>query len=160
MKAMIIAIVVAVLLTWYAVSGRDWLKSKPWPWVQRFFAWIEPIEIKLFKKSQTILFARLKIVSGLILTGLTQAGTINLSPFMPLVPDEYQFYVNVAVNSLPIALSVMGWIDELLRNKTTAPLELVAIAEKDKTPEVEEAIAMADQTKTEAVEAVAQATAA
>jgi hypothetical protein len=158
MKTLIILAVITALLLWYALQGRDWLKKKSW--AQGFFATIEPIEIALFKKSQTILFARLKIVSGLALTALTQAGTINLSPFMPLVPDEYQAYVNIAVNCLPVALSIMGWFDEMLRNKTTSPLVLVAIAEKDKTPEVKEAIAMADATKVEAVAAVVDAKAA
>jgi hypothetical protein len=158
MKMLIISIAIVALLTWYALWGRDWLKSKSW--AQGFFAWIEPIEIRLFKKSQTILFARLKIVSGLVLMGLSQAGEINLTPFMPFVPEQYQAYVNIAVNCLPLLLSLMGWIDEQLRNKTTAPLELVAIAEKDQTPVVKEAIAMADATKTEAVAAVAEAKAA
>lgn len=158
MKLVIISSILVALIIWYALQGRDWLKSKPW--AAGFFAWIEPIEIALFKKSQTILFARLKIVSGLILTMLTQAGTINLTPFMPFVPEQYQAYVNVAVNCLPLALSLMGWIDEALRNKTTQPLELVAVAEKDVTPAVKEAIAMADATKTEAVAAVVEAKAA
>jgi hypothetical protein len=160
MKLAIILVPVAILLTWYALWGRDWLKSKPW--AQGFFAWIEPIEIKLFKKSQTILFARLKIVSGLILTMLTQAGTINLTPLMPFVPEQYQAYVNVAVNCLPLALSLMGWIDEALRNKTTAPLEIVALSDKAvaDSPKLAEAVAMADQTKTEAVAAVVEAKAA
>lgn len=155
MKLAIILIPVAILLTWYALWGRDWLKSKSW--AQPFFAWVEPIEIALFKKSQTILFARLKMVSGVILMLLSQAGTIDLSPFMPFVPDAYAPYVHAAVNLMPLTLTVMGWIDEALRNKTTQPIELVAVAEKDKTPEVKEAIAMADQTKTDAVAAVVEA---
>lgn len=155
MTLAIILILVALLLTWYALWGRDWLKSKPW--AAGFYAWVEPYEIFLFKKSQTILFARLKIVSGLILMGLTQAGTINLSPFMPLVPEQYQFYVNVAVNSLPIALSVMGWFDEQLRNKTTLPIEVVAVAEKDVTPKVAAAVMLLEDVKVEAVQAAVEA---
>jgi hypothetical protein len=160
MQLLIISAILVALIVWYAVQGRDWLKSKPW--AAGFFAWIEPIEIRLFKKSQTILFARLKIVSGLILTMLTQAGTINLTPLMPFVPDQYQAYVNVAVNCMPLALSLMGWIDEALRNKTTAPLALVALSDQAvaDSPKLAEAVAMADQTKTEAVAAVVEAKAA
>jgi DMSO/TMAO reductase YedYZ molybdopterin-dependent catalytic subunit len=93
------------------------------------------------------------MVSGIILMLLTQAGTIDLTPFMPFVPEAYTPYVHVAVNMLPLVLSVMGWIDEQLRNKTTAPIELVAIPDKvvAENPRVAEAVAMADQTKTEAV---------
>lgn len=158
MTLAIILILLAVLLIWYAISGRDWLKSKPW--AQPFFGWIEPIEIKLFKKSQTILFARLKIVSGLILTGLTQAGAIDLTPFMPFVPEQYQAYVNIAVNSLPMALTLMGWIDEQLRNKTTLPIEVVAVAEKDVTPKVAAAVMLLEDVKVEAVQAAVEAKAA
>lgn len=164
MTTLIILSLITALLLWYALQGRDWLKSKPW--AQPFFAWVEPIEIVLFKKSQTILFARLKIVSGLILMGLTQAGKIDLTPFMPLVPEQYQFYVNTAVNSLPAVLSLMGWFDELLRNKTTKPLELVAVPDKvvAESPALQDVIAKADDAKIEAVavtaEAVAEAKAA
>lgn len=151
MKILIILSIITALLLWYALQGRDWLKSKPW--AQPFFAWVEPIEIVLFKKSQTILFARLKMVTGLLLTYLTQVGTIDLSPWMPLVPEKYQTYVDAAVKSVPLVLTLVGWADELLRNKTTAPLVLVAVPDKvvAENPKVAEAMAMADQTKTEAV---------
>jgi len=152
-----LALFVAVLL-WYAIQGRDWLKTKPW--AEGFFAWIEPIEIVLFKKSPTILFARLKIVTGLALTALTQVGAINLTPIMPFVPEKYQSWVNFAINSIPLAISLIGMADEWLRNRTTRPVELVAIADKDVTPAVADIIAKADEVKTEAPVVVAQAKAA
>lgn len=148
-------LVVSILLLLYAVWARAWLKTKPW--AQGFFAWIEPIEITLFKKSETILFGRLLAALGGVLTILTQFGEINLTPFMPFVPEAYQAYVNIAVNCLPLLITAVGWMVEKLRNATTAPIEIVSIAEKDKTPEVKEAIAMADATKVEAVQAVAKA---
>lgn len=155
---LIILSVFAAVLLWYAIHGRDWLKTKPW--AQGFFAIVEPIEIFAFKKSQTILFARMKIVTGLILTILTQLGEINLSPIMPFVPSKYQTYVNIGVNSIPLIISVVGMIDEWLRNKTTRPLELVAIADKDVTPAVAAVIAKADEVKAVAPVVVAQAQAA
>ena len=155
---LIILAAIAALLLWYALLGREWLKSKPW--AQGFFAWVEPVEIALFKKSETILFARLKIVTGFVLTVLTQVGAINLAPFMPFVPDKYQFWVNIAINAIPMLLSVIGMIDEWLRNRTTKPIELVAVPEVAATPEVKAAIAQADAAKQEAVAVVQEAKAA
>lgn len=155
---LIVMAALAAVLLWYAMVGRAWLKSKPW--ADGFFAWVEPIEIALFKKSETILFARLKIVSGFVLTILTQIGAINLAPFMPFVPEKYQTWVNIGVNSLPILISIVGMIDEWLRNRTTKPIELVAIPEKTALPEVKAAIAQADAAKQEAVAVVQEAKAA
>lgn len=157
--AIILALISALLL-WYALQGRDLLKTKSW--AAPFFAWIEPIEIVLFKKSQTILVARLKIIVGFFLTYLTQAGQIDLSPFMPFVPEAYQAYVNAAINALPLVISLMGWMDESLRNATTKPIELVAVPDAvvAADPKLTEAVAMADATKVEAVQAVTDAKAA
>lgn len=153
-----ITVLLIAFLLWYAIKGRQWLKSKSW--AAPFFAWIEPIEIALYRKSEVILLARLKVVSGVLLTLLTQVGQIDLTPIMPLVPDKYAGYVRTAFNSLPLVLSFIGMIDEKLRNITTLPIEIVAVPDKLVTPKVAEAIAMADQTKTEAVAAVAEAKAA
>jgi hypothetical protein len=106
-------LILSVVLTWYILWGREWLKSKSW--AAGFFSWIEPIEIALFKKSPTILFARLKMLTGLILMALTQLGTIDLTPIMPFVPEQYQGIVHVAFNLLPLVISVMGVMDEKLR---------------------------------------------
>lgn len=155
MKTLLILAVLTALLLLYAVWGREWLKSKAW--AQGFFAFVEPIEIALFKKSETILFARLKIAAGLLLTLLTQLGTIDLTPLMPFVPDQYEGIVRTAFNMLPLVITAIGWMDESLRNKTTKPLELVAIPEAKITPELAETIAVADDAKAMAVAAVAEA---
>lgn len=152
MKVLITLAVITVVILWYALQGRDWLKSKSW--AQKFFAFVEPIEIVLFKKSETILFARLKILSGLVLTLLTQIGTIDLTPLMPFVPDKYESAVRVAFNLLPLLITAVGWMDESLRNKTTKPLELVSVPEAKITAETADAIAIAEQAKVEAVAAV------
>lgn len=152
MKTLIVLAVITAVILWYALQGRDWLKTKPW--AQGFFAFVEPIEIKLFKKSQTILFARLKILSGIVLTMLTQIGTIDLTPLMPFVPDKYEGAVRVAFNLLPLVITAIGWMDESLRNKTTKPLELVAVPEAKLSPEASQAIAAAEMAKAEAVAAM------
>lgn len=148
-----LALVVAVLLV-YAVWGREWLKKKSW--AQGFFSWVEPIEIFLYKKSETILFARLKIVSGLLLTFLTSIGNIDLTPITPFVPEKYQWLVSAAVNLLPLLISFVGWMDESLRKGTTLPIEIVETPDKviAENPKVAEAVAMAQATKVEAVAVV------
>jgi hypothetical protein len=157
MTFLIIAILSAALL-WYAMVGREWLKAKPW--AQGFFDLVEPVEIALFKKSETILFARMKIITGVVLTFLTQLGDINLAPLIPFVPDKYQTWVNIGVNCIPLLLSLLGMIDEWLRNRTTKPIELVAVPEATAPPEVKSALAQADAAKDIAVATVADAKAA
>jgi hypothetical protein len=154
MKFALVLSALLVPLIWYAIWGRRWLKSKPWS--KGFFAWIEPLERVLFRKSETILWARIKIAVGGLLTLLTYLGTIDLAPIMPFVPEKYQALVHSVFNLLPMTISLMGMIDEKLRNKVTAPIEMVALAPKDITPKVAEAVAMADSTKTEALAAIAK----
>lgn len=158
MKILIVLAVITGLLLLYALWGRDWLRSKPW--AQGFFAWIEPIEIALFRKSETILFARLLSGLGVVLTFLTQISTIDLTPIMPFVPEKYALYVHVAFNSMPLVITGLGAIIERLRNRTTKPIELVAVAEKDITPEVAVALEVAESVKEKAVATVEAAKAA
>lgn len=155
MNILIAVAILLALILWYALAGRAWLKSKSW--AQGFFAWVEPIEIALFKKSETILFARLLSGLGAILTVLTQLGEINLTPLMPFVPEKYQAVVNVAFNCLPLLITAVGWMVEKLRNRTTKPIELVAVPESATPPEVKEAIEVAEIAKVQAVEAVKEA---
>jgi len=148
----VLLLIFTVILTVYAVWGRDWLKSRAW--AKPFFDWIEPIEITLFQKSETILFARLKVLTGLMLAVLTNMGTINLSALMPIVPDKYKAWVDTAVNLSPLLLSLVGWMDEQLRKKTTLPIELVAVSDAKAPEQVKAAIAQVDAAKEQAVAAV------
>lgn len=152
MKTLIILGVIFILLLAYVLGGRAWLKSKPW--MAGFFAWIEPVEIFLYKKSETILFARGLAVLGAVLSFLTFLGSIDITPLMPFIPDAWEPLVKAIYNLLPLTISVLGFIVEKLRNSTTAPLEIVAVAEKDKTPEVVQAVAAADAAKGDAVAAI------
>lgn len=148
----IVLCLIVALAFLYALVVRPWLKTKEW--AKPFFDWIEPIELKLYKKSETILFARLQVLIGLLLTMLTQIGQIDLSPIMPLVPDKYEGYVRIAFNLLPMTISALGAINEYLRNRVTKPIELVAVKEANAPAEVKVAIAAADQAKEEAVATV------
>jgi hypothetical protein len=91
------------------------------------------------------------------LTVLTSLGSIDLTPIMPFVPDKYAGMVRAVFNLLPMIITVMGMVDEKLRNGVSKPIELVAIPDKvvQENPKIAEAVAMADATKTEAVSAVA-----
>lgn len=150
MKWIVLVAVAALVTIWYAAYGRPWLKSKPW--AAGFFAWIEPIELVLFKNSETILFARFKMLLGIVLTLLTQLGSIDLTPIMPYIPEVHRGLFQFALNLMPLGLTLVGMMDERLRNGTTKPLELVAIPSTAVLPPaVEQAIAVAEQAKVEAV---------
>lgn len=157
MIALLVLSVIIAIVLWYALQGREWLKTKSW--AEGFFAWVEPIEIALYKKSETILVARLKMFAGLVVTLLTQIGSIDLTPLMPFVPEKYEPFVRVAFNAMPMIITFLGLIDERLRNGTTKPLELVAVPDKvvAEVPAIAEAIAIADQAKVEAVAEIKQA---
>lgn len=147
----VIAILVALLLA-YVLKGREWLKRQSW--TQGFFAVVEPIEIALYKKSETILFARSLTALGAVLTFLTQLGQIDITPLMPLVPEKYHSLVQFCWNLLPLTITGLGMIVERLRNRTTKPIELVAVPEKTAPVEVKAAMALAEEVKEQAVAAV------
>lgn len=146
-----IAVLVALALVW-SLWGRNWLKARGWGWSDAFFAWIEPIEIRLWKNSKTIFVARLKMLTGLLLTAGTNLGAINIEPIMPIVPDAWEPTVRVVWNFLPLTLTLLGWLDEQLRKDTTEPLEVVATPEAIKAalPEVQKM----EEAKAEAIVAV------
>lgn len=156
MKTLIIVGVIFALLLAYVLGGRAWLKSRPW--MAGFFAFIEPVEIFLFKKSETILFARGLALLGAILSFLTFLGTIDISPLMPFIPDEWEATVRAVYNLLPLTISVLGVIVEKLRNSVSAPIEIVAMTEAVKAkPAVAEALAVAEDAKAELVAAAQEA---
>lgn len=146
-----VAVVVALGLLW-SLWGRNWLKARGWGWSNAFFAWIEPIEIRLWKNSKTIFVARLKMLTGLLLTLGTQLGAVDITPLMPFVPDAWEPAVRIVWNFLPLTITVLGWMDESLRKQTTEPLEVVAAPEAVKAalPEVQKM----EEAKAEAVAAV------
>jgi hypothetical protein len=154
MKWLIGLTVATVAITVYVVWLRPLMRET------RFGKWlldhVEPIERALWMKSETILFARLKIVMGLLLTALTQMGGIDIKPLMPLVPDAYEPIVLFIWNLLPLTLTVMGWIDEKLRKDTTKPIEIVAMR-TDAPEAVKAAAADAEAVTKDAVAAAVEA---
>ena len=122
--AIIIVVLLAVVL-WYALRGRAWLKEQPW--AKGFFAWIEPIEIALYKKSETILVGRLMWVGGFLVTAYDSLAvflpSLDLTPItnrlLSSIPDD--------MRSLVISAAVMGLglLINWLRKRTTKPLDAV-----------------------------------
>ena len=143
----------ALLATMIYVMIRPVLKEQPW--MAGFFRVMEPIEIALFKKSETILFARLKMLTGVLLTLLTTIGSVDMSAVMPLLPEKHRGIAQAFLSLMPMLITLLGLIDEKLRNTTTKPVELVALPENKPLPlAVELAVQTAELTKREAVEAV------
>lgn len=154
MTWLVLLTLISILIALYVVWFRPWMRTTGWG--VRFLNWVEPIERVLWWKSETILWARLQMVTGLLLTLLTQAGSIDITPLMPFVPDAYEPLVKVIWNALPLTITIMGWINERLRKDTTKPLEIVAMR-TDAPVEVKVAAAEAELKSAEAVEAVKDA---
>jgi len=142
--------------------GRPWLKTKPA--AMGFFSWIEPVEIALFRKSETILMGRLLSFGAGIVTlydvVAVWASSLDLTPVTTRLFDAVHVPVDMRGVVWSGFVALLGLLMTWLRKRTTMPVELVAIPDKLVTPRVAEAIAMADQTKTEAVNVVAGVTGA
>ena len=147
---------VALILTGYALWGRAWLRSKPW--AARFFAWIEPIELALYKKSETILLGRLIWVGGLLVTAYDAIaaflGNLDLTPVTTRILDFLHVPSDLRGVVLSAFVTAIGFAVTWLRSRTTKPLELVAVQESTAPAEVKVAIAQADEAKEQAVATV------
>jgi hypothetical protein len=113
-----------------------------------------PLERALFKNSETILFARLKVVTGLLLAVLTYMSGVDLSPVLAVLPAAWQPHAQAIIAMLPLLLSLVGMADERLRNTTTKPIEIVATEGKPVPPQVAIAVADAELAKETAVEVI------
>jgi hypothetical protein len=107
----------------YVVWLRPWLRDKPW--AQSFFVRIEPVEIALWKKSESILWARFLQAVGLVVPLLQFVGAVDITPYLAIVPERYAPY-------LLLMIFVAGQIGERLRKDTTKPLDVVAAPEAEK----------------------------
>jgi H+/Cl- antiporter ClcA len=154
----VLAVIVAALV-WYALAGRAWLKKQPW--AQSFFSWIEPLELALFKKSETILIGRVLWVGGLFVTAYDTValfiGSLDLTPLTTRVFDWLQIPPDMRNLSVTAFIGIIGLLINWLRKRTTKPLELVATSESSMTPGASIAVAKADVAKDQAVQAVEEA---
>lgn len=156
-----ILITLAGLALLYALVLRPWLQKQAW--AVKFFAWIEPIELTLFKKSEQVLAGRLLWLGGLIVTAYDAVGAyftnLDFTPITTRLFDLLHIPQDLRGLTLSAFVTALGLMIVNLRKKVTKPLELVAVSDKDvaANPKVAEAIAMADQTKAEAVNVIADA---
>jgi hypothetical protein len=131
-KFLAVFLLVVAVLTLYAIF-RERIREQPW--ARPFFDWVEPIEATLWLNSKTILFARLKMATGVVLTVLITMSDANLSvalaPVIPMLREQHQAWINAAINMLPLSLTVMGAIDEYLRKITRDPIELATVTRRE-----------------------------
>jgi hypothetical protein len=124
---LIFALIIGAIV-WYALKGRAWLKAKPW--AQGFFAWAEPIELALYKKSETILMGRLLSVGGLFVTAYdtlaASVQSLDMTPITTRVMDLLHVAQDMRGLVVSAFITAIGIAVEWLRKRTTKPLEQVA----------------------------------
>jgi hypothetical protein len=145
MTILIILFALTAFVLFWVVVGRAWLKSMPG--TARFFAVIEPVEIALWSKSETILWARFLPFMMALSGFLTWLGALDVTPLYLLLPEKYHPWL-AAVPFVTVAL--LGAVNEILRRFTTRPLEIVAVPD-NAPPAVAAAIEAAQVAKVEAV---------
>lgn len=101
----------------WATVIRPQLRNRPY--FKAFFDWVEPIETMLYRKSEGIFWARYQQFMGILIMVLAYLGQLDVSIVNPVVAQEYQPFV-------PLALNLSGTIAESLRRDTSKPLEVIA----------------------------------
>lgn len=120
-----------VLVVVYALWLRRWLKQQVW--AQPFFNWIEPIELALYRKSETMLFGRLLSLGGAIVTLYDAAAqflpSMDLTPITTRIFDAVGLAKDLRGLATTALFAVIGMIITWLRQHTTMPLEQLAAPE-------------------------------
>jgi hypothetical protein len=139
----------SVVVAAYVCGGRKALKRQWWmAWLYK--SWLgEAAELHLFKKSESILWARWLQILGYGLTALVSMGQVDLSPLLLVLPEGWHWVVHVA----PLVISAAGHIQVHLRLDTTKPIELVALP-NDVPAEVENVALAAEHMKEQAIAVV------
>lgn len=91
MKTFATLLIVAALVAVYVVWVRPAIRDKPW--AAGFFAAIEPFEIALWKKSETLFWERGKHVFAFVLAVLPQIGAFDPTPFLVAIPEKHRWWV-------------------------------------------------------------------
>lgn len=133
--------------TWF----RIWLKNRPWPWSQRYFDWIEPIEIVLYKKSKTIFWARFTAVMTSVPALVSSLLIFNNPELIALLPDHWEKYAILFFVVLTVVSSI---VQEVNRKNTDTALDVVALPTQIDKPSVAEAVAELDVAKENMQEAL------
>lgn len=151
MTKLLIFLVLTAIVVGYITFGRDLVKAQPW-----FVRWVEPVEIALWRKSETLLKARFLMATGAVLSFLTQIGSLNLSPLLLFLPEEYRDTANAVLAIVPLLISAIGALDEYQRRNTSQPLPVVEIP-TNAAPELKAVVATVEATNAQAVAVVAEA---
>jgi len=156
MNWLLVAGIFLGLMALYVVFVRPVIRDEPW--AKPFFDKVEPIEIRLFKKSETILWARTLQAVGFLLTVLTYIGQIDLTPLLAMLPEEHRAIAGTLLPLTPMMLSFLGRVDESLRKDVSKPLAVVELP-NDMPPKVKAAVQEFEVAKADVKAAVAVATA-
>jgi hypothetical protein len=129
------AIVLVLFVLWYALRGRAWLKERKFVWSERMFELIEPVEIALYKKSETMLVGRLLWVGSAIVTLHDTIAVI--APSMDFAPITSRLLAPVPEDMRGIVTSggvaLIGLLIGWLRKRTSKPLPVVEAPESEAT---------------------------
>lgn len=152
----VLAFIIFVLV--YALVLRSWLKQQSW--AQAFFTKIEPAEIALFRKSETVLIGRLVWLGGAIVTAydgfIAYFSSLNFEPLTTRAMDFLHIPPDMRGVTLSAVVTALGLAIVRLRKATTRPLDLVSAPEA-LPPAAAAAIVRAEITKDAAVTAVQDA---
>lgn len=130
---LILAAILAVIV-WYALAGRAWLKKQAW--ANSFFAWIEPLETALYKKSETILMGRLLWAGSLFVTAYDSiavfASSLDLTPITTRLFDWLSIPPDMRGLTISAFIGIIGLMINRLRRTVTKPLDQVAAPDAPK----------------------------
>lgn len=133
MKILIALTVLTVIVALYVTIIRPWLRKSEW--AKPFFAnpVTEWIELHLFRKSESLMWARYQMALGGTIAGLQALGQIDITPLVTVLsfvlPEQHRWIAQVIANLWPMVFPVLGVIGEFLRRDTTKSLPLVAVPE-------------------------------
>ncbi len=125
MKVIVSLLVLTAVVAVYVVLLRPWLRKREW--AQGYFRVVEPVELWLYGKSETILWSRFLVLLGMIPGFLSAFAGFDFSPFIEWVPEKYRPWLFLAV-------TIAGVMGEALRRDTTKPLAVISLPE-EKTSE-------------------------
>lgn len=126
MRFILFIVLIVAIITWYALAGRRWLKTTSFG--TEFLAWVEPVEIALYRKSETLLMGRLLWVGGFLVTAYdslaVMAAGLDLTPItsrvFSFVPEDLRGIVVAG------SFGAIGLIISWLRKRTSKPIEVIA----------------------------------
>ncbi|MBR0687360.1 hypothetical protein JQ594_15620 [Bradyrhizobium manausense] len=152
---LVVLLFLVILAAVYALWGRAWAKRQPW--AASFFAWVEPIELALYKKSETILLGRLLWTGGLFVTAYDSlavfVSSLDLTPITTRVMDAISIPPDMRGLAVTAFIALLGRAITWLRTQTTKPLELVAVP-NELSVAASAALAQAEAAKDQAVAVV------